>query len=185
MANNTPSRQKFRLAKELAQRILKDPSLGFVDAVFVCGSVAANMAVPQSDIDLVVATTTKGFKDKPIIYRVCNEFHNQQNLRFNIHPIPFLTENVKAFIQGNLLVRNGTYNALLAQMLGNGAIPLFLRATAFPESEYNLGELKRRLAPRRTSIKKEYADIWIPSRTLEERMAANKKKAKRRFRTRN
>src|SRR3989344_1165736 len=66
----TPSRQKFGIAKRLSFALEKRLGKKLI-AVFVCGSVATNTALPKSDIELVgVLDTSKGDKD---VLRAINE----------------------------------------------------------------------------------------------------------------
>ncbi len=53
MAKLTPSKQKMQQAHKFAAELQKRMGEN-LKAVFVCGSVAANMAVPKSDIDVVI-----------------------------------------------------------------------------------------------------------------------------------
>lgn len=53
MPKTTPSKEKMRLARKFALELQKHMGER-LKAIFVCGSVAANMAKPESDIDVLI-----------------------------------------------------------------------------------------------------------------------------------
>jgi predicted nucleotidyltransferase len=195
MTGVSPSRQKFRIARELVQRLAKDKEYGFVDGVFVCGSVAANLALPHSDIDLIVAIsgidTEQVVTEKEFLtFLFANEFKKKRKLGFDISVRACPTDMVKAFIDGKFGNMSSSQYLhlpisirLRLDMLEKGIIPLFLRRNYFPESKYNLRELTRRLAPRRNQIKQAYFSRFGFKRgeKQEERLRVNRKKTTKRF----
>ncbi len=81
----TPSRRKFRIAKEFARALAADLGKD-LKAVFVTGSVAANMANPRSDIDIVVIVKNPDhyfhFPTAERIFRKCAATGGEHNIDF-------------------------------------------------------------------------------------------------------
>lgn len=117
MARLTPSKQKMLLAKRATFRLAK--TLGSnLKAVFVVGSVAANMALPESDIDLVV---------------VCEEGKRLEAEQFAIKC--FLENPPKDKIDllaiGEGRKKGGRINCMLIEKPHFEAIPVFYRGEKF------------------------------------------------------
>ncbi len=139
MAKMTPSKEKMRLAHKVAAELQKQmgPNL---KAVFVYGSVAANMATPEADIDVLVVcrnckgtqTAIKTIRAKPLTLK---------QLTNEIHMFP-LEDGYFADVRC-------MHNSKLGKILLGGAIPIFGKEYAMQhQGSWNF--------PNAKTIKKKY-----------------------------
>jgi len=114
----TPSRRKFRIAKEFARALAVDLGKG-LKAVFVVGSVAANMATPDTDIDIVAVCDNAGRDPR---YPKAGKVYSRQRLDKK-NQIHFFWVDTKTFEDpGNdWLVRRWPAGDALREM----ALPIF------------------------------------------------------------
>lgn len=137
----TPSRQKFRIAKLFARELQKIYG-NDLKAVFVVGSVAANMAKPESDIDLIfvhgVTSSWQAFKNIGKVEELELDFKHKYGQeisprelnaesfelfgRMNIKP---MREFKKPTIAQLLLELSNPVERQLFQYLLQGAVPIF------------------------------------------------------------
>jgi len=151
----TPSKQKFGVAKRAAQELLKIYGNN-LKAVFVAGSVASNMALPKSDIDI-------GFifgKNCPTVVR---GFEIQEDLRrkLGIEISPSFYSKIK-------FERDASWRYHVM-----GIIPVFDR------QDYLKGIISRHgLAPNMEFIKARYSGIKskLKRRTSFKRSIAGRKR---------
>lgn len=82
----SPSRQKFRIAKRLSLALGKRLG-GKLVAVFVCGSVATNTALPKSDIELVGVLDNNPEEKENVIRTINEELDKLPEKNVNFHRI--------------------------------------------------------------------------------------------------
>jgi predicted nucleotidyltransferase len=172
MPEKNTAKLMFRRSRKLAQLLVKAyPEK--IDAVFVVGSVAANMPTNHSDIDLVVVTKdeTPDFWGEINLkaIEIARTKHPETTAEVRIAP----TAEVKSFILGE------SGNLKAKYRLSRGAIPLFMHEREFPKSLFPKSLIAKALAPRKSLIKRKYAQYKAG---IENRLKANKKRNAKRFR---
>jgi predicted nucleotidyltransferase len=170
MPQQTPSKQLNRVARQFAKE-LKDRKE--VEGIFVFGSVAANVATTESDIDLLVSVPKLIGND---LRDVAAEFNQRTGAHIKIHTTH--SESIRR-IMGGHSTASGT-----RRILSEGSLPLYLDKKAFPENKYPKSAFIKRFAPRRRTIMQKYGEWGKGNRemSLEFRMTENAKRTKSRFR---
>jgi len=167
MADPIPSKRLNRVARIFAKEAQR---LDGVEGIFVFGSVAANVATPESDIDIVISWDEKSHKNWLKIQDLTYEFNKRKSSKVRVCTMP--TETIKNFLGGETVTGERNHKILLG-----GLIPLFLSKKAFPERAFSRRELIKKLRP----IKEQIIERYFSEGRGFRRVAHNKKRNQNRF----
>ncbi|HIH21780.1 MAG: nucleotidyltransferase domain-containing protein [Candidatus Diapherotrites archaeon] len=125
----TPSRRKFRIAKLFVKELHKIFGEE-LKAAFIAGSVAANMALPESDIDLVLvylrphSSSDKSIENRKKARELESEFKRKLNAEINDSVLSQSEfENLQYLSTANSVLAADFKS--IAEILSHGAVPIF------------------------------------------------------------
>lgn len=165
MAKITPSKEKMRLAHKFAAELQKHMGNN-LKAVFVYGSVAANMAVPRSDIDVLAVYRDNEFAKKVMETSMFNPRWLQLTNKIRLSQIE------EGYFKDINFIRSGA-----GRMLLEGAIPIFGK-------EYAMQHPNSWRFPNAQTIRERYfgkhePKYFGPEPTTKERLGFKRRKSAR------